>query len=239
MESETIHLELKQAIDDLHLSRTKQVENVTNEVIQRYLFDLSKELFIISKLENYYWEFSSFSTYENHYTRRLNDYLKQNDNEQFSETDFINNEIRQLRYIEKTWYLDFFDRETILQIKKSFKKKELFLNDRLDNLETKKIENTDYIELGKLNAKQKMIYLHKLGVIAFLLEQQPFTSSPTSLATLLSSIIEEKVGTIQPILSAIVSKNLTNKNHPQYAESTDKKINLQLINIGFNPKETN
>lgn len=240
MESEKIHSDLKQAINDLHLiSQTKQVkiDDEVSQLIKRHIFELSRELFSVSKLENYYWEFSSFNTYENHYTKRLDDYLKDNDNEEFSERDFIHNEQKNFSYLTRVWYLDFFDNETLIQIQKSFKKRKSFLNDRLDNLESKILDTTDFIDLGKLKAKEKLIYLYKLGVIDFLLEQQPFRSSPNLLASVLSSIIEVIPRTIQPTLSAIVSENLVNKNHPLYTESSEKKVNRQLINIGFNPKK--
>jgi hypothetical protein len=241
MKPEKIHSELNHAIEDLYLINSKQTV-ATDELIQlikQHVFGLSKELFITSKLENYYWEFSSFSIYEAHYSKRLDDYLIENDNEQLSETDFINNEISSFNSLEKKWYVDLFEKDTLSQIQKSFKKKKLFLSDKLESLEFEILDSADFIDIGKISAKEKMIYLYKLGVIDFLLEKQPFRSTANPLASALCSILEEKQSTIQPIISAIVNGNLANKNHPLYTESTEKKVNQQLINIGFNLKETN
>lgn len=241
MKSEKIHSELNQAIEDLYLINSKQVVATGDliELIKQHVWGLSNELFIASKLENYYWEYSSFSVYEAHYSKRLDCFLIENDNEQLSETDFINKEISSFNFLEKRWYLDLFEMNTLGQIQKSFKKKKLYLNDKLDSLDFEISDNTDFNDLGKISAKEKMIYLYKLGVIDFLLEKQPFRSTANPLASVLSSILEEKQTTIQPIISAIVNGNLLNRNHPLFTESTEKKVNQQLINIGFNPKETN
>lgn len=241
MTSEKIHSDLNQAIENLYLINSKQGE-ATGELIERikhYIHDSSKELFIISKIENYYWEFSSFSVYESHYSNRLDEYLKENDNEEFSETDFIKKEISSFNSVEKKWHLDLFEKDTLSQIQNGFKKKKLFLDNRLNELESKVIDTTDFIDLGKISAKEKMIYLYKLGLIDFLLEKQPFRSTGNNLASVLCSILEEGQSTIQPIISAIVTGNTLNRNHPLYTESTEKKVVSQLINIGFTPKETN
>lgn len=241
MKSKKTHEELNQAIEDLHLINSERIEATIElvKLIKQHIFSLSKELFISSKLENYYWEFSSFSIYEAHYSKRLENYLKENDNEEFSESNFINKEINLFITLEEKWYLNLFEKDTLSQIQKAIKKKKRYLNGKLDSLDLEILDNTDFNDLGKISAKEKMIYLYKLGVIDFLLEKQPFRSTANPLAAILSSILKEKQTTIQPIISAIVNGNLANKNHPLFTESTEKKINQQLINIGFNPKETN
>jgi hypothetical protein len=164
-----------------------------------------------------------------------------NDNESLIESDFIKREIKSIDLLLSIWYLDLFDSSTLVQIRKSFDKRKKYLNTKLTELELPIFDslNVDFIDLGKISAKEKMVYLYKLGVIGFLLKEQPFTSTGNGLASILCSILGENKKTIQPIISAIVSNNLTNKNHPLYTESTEKRVIQHLINIGFNPNETN
>lgn len=109
----------------------------------------------------------------------------------------------------------------------------------MTELEVSSLVIEDFIDLGKLNGTEKMIYLYQLGVLDFLLKKQPFRSTANILASVLCSVLELQQSTIQPVLSAIVSENLESNKHPLYTESTVKKVNQQLINIGFNPNETN
>ncbi|WP_158728929.1 MULTISPECIES: hypothetical protein [unclassified Flavobacterium] len=245
MESVKLFTELNIAIEDLHIIKTS-AETLKNneeliEVIKSHIFNISTQLFKTSKLENYYWNFCSFSVYENHYLNRLNAFLLENDNDNFNESDFITREIKSIDLLLSIWYLDLFDSNTLFQIRKSFDKRKKYLNTKLTELESPIFDslNVDFIDLGKISAKEKMVYLYKLGVIGFLLKEQPFTSTGNGLASILCSILGENKKTIQPIISAIVSNNLTNKNHPLYTESTEKRVIQHLINIGFNPNETN
>lgn len=90
------------------------------------------------------------------------------------------------------------------------------------------------IDLSGSSATEKIIFLHKLGVIDFLKSKQPFLSSTNSLAVILSAIINEKPGTIQPMINPILSKKVVDKNNPMNSTKTVAKVENQLINIGFN-----
>lgn len=126
-----------------------------------------------------------------------------------------------------------------------------FMNDFLDEIETI-IENQDIkingkntthepeaIDLSDTTATEKIIYLHKLGVIDFLRKQQPFQSSINSLATVLSAVTGAKSGTIQPMLNAMLGKNVEQKNNPLNSQKPVSKVIKQLNQIGFNLDETN
>lgn len=94
------------------------------------------------------------------------------------------------------------------------------------------------IDLSDSSAKEKIIFLEKLGVIDFLRNKQPFNTSTNILANVLSAITGEKSGTLQPYVSAMISKNFDSKNHPMNSNETVKRVQSNLINIGFNVNET-
>lgn len=92
---------------------------------------------------------------------------------------------------------------------------------------------SDVVELPVSNAIQKIIYLSELGVIDFLKSKQPFVSSTNSLATVLSTILGEKITTIQPYLNALSNNSIESNKHPYYSKTSVEKVKKQLINIGF------
>ncbi|TDD75261.1 hypothetical protein [Flavobacterium caseinilyticum] len=95
------------------------------------------------------------------------------------------------------------------------------------------------IDLSDTKAIDKILYLHKLGVIDFLRGQQPFNTSVNSLASVLSAITGEKSGTLQPMLNPMLSKKVDDTNNPLNSKKAVERVEKQLINIGFNLNETN
>jgi hypothetical protein len=113
----------------------------------------------------------------------------------------------------------------------------IFIKANLEKETTKtEIEAIDLSD--STTATEKIIYLQKLGVIDFLRTKQPFISSINSLATVLSAVTGAKSGTIQPMLNAMLSKNVNNKNNPLNSQKPTKKVTNQLIQIRFNVDET-
>ena len=94
------------------------------------------------------------------------------------------------------------------------------------------------IDLSNSPATEKVIFLQKLGVIDFLRTKQPFSTSINSLATVLSAVTGEKSGTVQPMLNAMLSKNVDTRNNPLESKKPVNKVTQQLIKIGFNLNET-
>jgi hypothetical protein len=92
------------------------------------------------------------------------------------------------------------------------------------------------IDLSDTTATEKIIYLHKLGVIDFLRKQEPFNYSINSLATVLSAVIGEKSGTIQPMLNTMLSEFNDQRNNPLNSKKAVPKVEQQLIKIGFKLK---
>lgn len=95
------------------------------------------------------------------------------------------------------------------------------------------------IDLSDTKAIDKILYLHKIGVIDFLRGQQPFNTSVNSLASVLSAITGEKSGTLQPMLNPMLSKKVDDTNNPLNSKKAVERVEKQLINIGFNLNETN
>lgn len=108
------------------------------------------------------------------------------------------------------------------------------INNKPNNL---KVELPE-IDLSGSSATEKIIYLHKLGVIDYLKSKQPFLSSTNSLATILSAIIDEKPGTIQSMINPILSKKVDEKNNPLNSPKPVAKVIKQLNDIGFNLNKT-
>lgn len=94
------------------------------------------------------------------------------------------------------------------------------------------------IDLSNTKAIDKILYLHKLGIIDFLRRQEPFNTSVNSLATILSAITGEKSGTLQPMLNPMLSKKVDDSNNPLNSIKAVDRVESQLINIGFNLNET-
>lgn len=135
-----------------------------------------------------------------------------------------------------------FDVEVFGKLKnqhKKLKRKIEFLQNWLVENKSKSIKfELPEIDLSGSSATEKIIYLHKLGVINFLKSKQPFLSSTNSLATVLSAIIDEKPGTIQSMINPILSKKVDDKNNPLNSPKPVAKVKKQLNDIGFNLNET-
>ena len=94
------------------------------------------------------------------------------------------------------------------------------------------------MDLSNTKAIDKILYLHKLGIIDLLRNQQPFNTSVNSLATILSAITGEKSVTLQPMLNPMLSKKVDDSNNPLNSTKAVERVESQLINIGFNLNET-
>lgn len=155
----------------------------------------------------------------------------------------------------------FIDQRNLLIIEKAKSQKIEYLNEFLSNknLQAKVVANNfksnqlihiDFVEkdsnesnallnisdLSESSPTEKIIYLQKLGVIDFLIKKQPFRSSINSLATILSSLTGEKSSTLQPMLNAMLSPNVCEKNNPLNSKKGLAKVEKTLIQIGFESK---
>lgn len=95
------------------------------------------------------------------------------------------------------------------------------------------------LDLSNTTGVEKIIYLHKTGVIDFLRKKQPFNTSVNALATFLSAVTGEKVDTLQSYLNPMFSKGVAQRNNPLSKTDPVNRVEKQLIKIGFNLDETN
>lgn len=94
------------------------------------------------------------------------------------------------------------------------------------------------IDLSETNAREKIIYLQKIGVIDFLRTKRPFNTNTNSLASFLSGITGIKTTSIYPMINPIVNNTVSQKNNPMNSLKAVKKVEKELIRIGINVNET-
>jgi 6-pyruvoyl-tetrahydropterin synthase len=239
MEFQILLTDFNNAVEDLYnlnqgIGKTENKEELF-ESIKRFIYDKSKQLYELSKRENIYWSFCSFNVYSNTYESRLSEFLYENDNA--TEYEFIELEIENIERLKGIWYFDYFEGRTEELIISSWDRKISYLNDRLENFENQdEIEEEieeDIIDLCSTKLSEKLVYLHELGILEFLLMKEPFISSKNTLASALSGLIGEKAKSIQSAINPINNKSVSQKNNP--LKST-KKVNIvrqKLISIGY------
>lgn len=99
-----------------------------------------------------------------------------------------------------------------------------------------KIDNndeTEIIDYANENLVSKIIFLKETGVIDELRKKTPFNTSVNSLASLLSAITGGKTSSIQPMLNAMLSNNVSTKNNPLNSKKTVNVVRKKLSNLGF------
>jgi hypothetical protein len=98
-------------------------------------------------------------------------------------------------------------------------------------------EETELINLDDETLVSKIIFLYQTGVIDELRKQVPFNTSINSLATLLSAITGGKSASIQPMLNAMLSTNVSEKNNPLNSLKTVNIVKKKLANIGYDSRK--
>ena len=95
--------------------------------------------------------------------------------------------------------------------------------------------DTDPIDLSDTNTKTKLAILDELGILDYIREKQPFSTSTNAVASLFSAILGVKAGTLQPSLNAMINKETVQRNAPTEKHYT--KARLKLTELGYMPKE--
>jgi hypothetical protein len=229
--------------------------NVVNVFNERFY-----KIFQNSHDNEMYYMWCSFKAYIANFENRLKQY-----NDSFIGTeklDFIKFEYAEVLCAYNILELNpFIDQRNLLIIEKAKAQKIEHFNEFLTskNLQAKVLANNfksnqqihiDFIDkdsrestellhisdLSESSATEKIIYLQKLGIIDFLRTKQPFSTSVNSLATILSSLTGEKSTTLQPMLNAMLSPNVSKKNNPLKSKTGLTKVEKTLIQIGFESK---
>ena len=84
---------------------------------------------------------------------------------------------------------------------------------------------------------EKIIYLHRLGVLDFLKSKLSIMASTNLMAKYLSAITGHKAGTIQSYINPIYSKNAIQKSNPLRKEKNVEKVGQNLIEMGFRTED--
>ncbi len=195
--------------------------------IRDYIFDLSLKVFLASKKEDKYWSHCSASTYNKTYSDRLKDALDNDNNNIHNEIEFIESEIKQLKglrshFSNSSYHPDLFN---------PLNKKIGLLEFKLQELSPKNREES--LDFSDSSALEKVVFLHRTGILDFLRKQSPFNSSTNRLAQFLSSITGEKTVTLQSYLNPIYSQQADQKRNPLHKKSTVEKVEKHLNTMGI------
>lgn len=238
------------------LQLNENLESITStpgffDWFEKPLFDLEKKLICereaLTENKTYFFG-CSFEVYKLNYDARLQSYFKKYYDA--TERDFVEYEqsknfdryfnLRVDRYDlnQNFEYSIICDSVLMEQILFSLKARNKFLTDKLNVKATPEESEPEAIDLSDTSATEKIIYLHKLGIIDFLRSKQPFQSSTNSLATVLSAItgINPETRHIQSMLNPIFNKEVNQKNNPLNSKNPVLKVETQLMQIGFNLK---
>lgn len=199
---------------------------------------------------NKYFIGCKFEVYNNNYKDRLSSFL--NEDSDSREQDFIENELKLITSFTPSDYAQEQLQETI---KTSLKRQVYFLEDKLFQigftaiydpkssifLKTEVTKHTlnamNLNDEESLKITEKIVYLSELGVLDFLRNKQPFTSSINTLAEILSVILGEKRATLQSYLNPMFSSGVIQSNNPLINNKSLSKVRTHLAEIGFTLKK--
>ena len=197
------------------------------------IYDLSNKVFLASKNENIYWSHCSTETYFKNYDNRFNEFLNNDFNEIHNEIEFIESEINTLKNFEKHFSNTNYHPDLIY----SFKKKIKLLEDKLETLNPSNAEIL--IDYSDSTPIEKIIFLHKVGILNYLKKISPFNLTTNKLAEYLSAITGENASTLQSYINPIFNSTAGQKNNPLNSNSAVKKVSNKLSDMGFSDKNTN
>ncbi len=217
-------------------------------------FDLAesyRQEFDACKAKEKFFIGCNFETYKKHYQKRFDEYTKDKNDAQ--EIDFI---IKDYNLIAQDYQFYFAPDNIKEQIEMSLRRQREFLEQKVFELgyslnkitdkwgnttftyiKKKQTDNSPLTDLSDSNSTiEKIIFLYQLGVIDYLKSIGSHGYSTNAIATLLSAFINEKSGTIQSYLNPIDNKDVSQRNNPLNNKERVKKINLQIIELGFTPQ---
>ncbi|WP_157485887.1 hypothetical protein [Flavobacterium soli] len=133
-----------------------------------------------------------------------------------------------------------YDYEMIDKLYRSFKKIIQFINSKKEKIKNEDLtiptkEISEEIDLSDSSGIEKIIMLYKLGILDFLKTKSPFKSSTNSLASVISGITGVNTTTVQSYINPINNPNVIQKNNPLDSSKAVEKVEVKLLNIGFNP----
>ncbi len=132
--------------ENKHSTSTNLFENESHkseiiESIQSHIKSLFSELYNKSKIENYFWQYCSFRTYQNTYEIRKNKFLDIYDDINLTENDFHLSEIYSINYFKNNSISKIIDLATLEKMKQEFEKKISFIKSQSKNLTIEDLNN--------------------------------------------------------------------------------------------------
>ncbi len=227
MKFESIYQELKK----LELSKVELLAEPLKpdeelKVLNDHIFNLSKDVYEASKIENIFFEYCPYSVYKHYYKKRLREYTEDDKTRAFTEIEFIESEIKQITFLSEN-----FDNTNYHQdLKLGFEKKLKFLQKKKDKYYYN-ADSREILDLSDTSAKEKIVFLNELKIIDFLKKNSEFSTSTNKIATLLSAITGEKAETLQSYLNPMANKFVDQKNNPYENEKLVKKVKVKIASI--------
>lgn len=99
------------------------------------------------------------------------------------------------------------------------------------------VPEKELIDYSDTNNVEKIIFLHKLGVLEYLRTKDPFNVSTNLLAEYLSGVTGIKATTVQSYINPIINKNVQQNKSALHNINTVNKVEQKLIKIGCNVKD--
>lgn len=157
-----------------------------------------------------------------------------NNDEEYVE-EFIKKYKHEIKGITNFMLLEYISKQAKYIIKH---KRFYFTNDYIgEGVESKFKDNShdDFkdIDLSDTKGTEKIIMLHKLGVLDFLKDIPPFKDNVNSLASAISGFTGIDQKNVYPMINQILKPLNDQKNNPLNSQKKVDKINKQLALIGF------
>jgi hypothetical protein len=227
--------------DDLDEDEKKEINELRGTVYKK--FNAEYRLYRIKKICFYG---CAFNIYRELYKERLESFLQSIDGA--SEIDFIEIELKE---DEKPYNEFWLDKNTKEQISIAIKRREEFLLDKAIGYDYKYIDkkliyspegfNENELnlledhEIGLFSINQKVIALHKAGVLDYLRKQEPFNTNTNAIARLLAKITGDNISSINKAITPVLKQSTSSRNNPYNNEENENRVNSFFSNIGYEP----
>ena len=201
--------------------------------------------------KNVYFYGCSFLSYKNTFDERLKSHIKE-----YSENSIISFIDSELKPSKKP-YEDFWlskkilnNIETSLRLRREFLLEKAGVNgyEIVNNNNAFKLSKINYpktldneevlVDLSETNIKQKIIYLHELGLLQELRKAEPFNLSVNRIAQVVGAITGENQRTIQSYINPIFHTSSDKIKSALYNQADVEKVRYNLLNsVGFEIKK--
>lgn len=227
--------------DNLYEEEEEAIRNLWIPVHNK--FNAEYRLYRIKKI---YFYGCAFNVYRELYKGRLGSFLQNIHGA--GEIDFIELELKEE---EKPFNEFWLDKNTKEQISIAIKRRTEFLLDKAieynykyidkkliyspESFSEKELNLLEDHEIGLFSINQKVIALHKAGVLDYLRKQEPFNTNTHAMARLLAKITGDNISSINKAISPVLKQSTSSRNNPYNNEENENRVNSFFSNIGYDP----